>query len=43
MLYLISLLIPKVGSVNEPKEWEVEVELTNEDVSQLIRAKISIK
>jgi len=36
------LLIPKVGSVNEPKEWEVEVELTNEDVSQLIRAKSAL-
>ncbi len=36
------LLIPKVGSVNEPKEWEVEIELTNEDVSQLIRAKSAL-
>ena len=36
------LLIPKVGSVNEPKEWEVEIDLTNEDVSQLIRAKSAL-
>jgi hypothetical protein len=36
------LLIPKVGSVNEPNEWEVEIDLSNEDVSQLIRAKSAL-
>ncbi len=36
------LLIPKVGSVNEPNEWEVEINLSNEDVSQLIRAKSAL-
>lgn len=36
------LLIPKVGSVNEPNEWEVEISLSNEDVSQLIRAKSAL-
>jgi hypothetical protein len=36
------LLIPKVGSVNEPEEWEVEIDLTSEDVSQLIRAKSAL-
>ena len=36
------LLIPKVGSVNEPSEWEVEIDLSSEDVSQLIRAKSAL-
>lgn len=36
------LLIPKVGTVNEPESWEVEINLTNEDVSQLIRAKSAL-
>tara|TARA_R110001632_G_scaffold136657_1_gene252327 strand:+ start:3090 stop:3827 length:738 start_codon:yes stop_codon:yes gene_type:complete len=36
------LLIPKVGSVNIPESWEVEINLTNEDISQLIRAKTAL-
>lgn len=36
------LLIPKVGTVNEPSNWEVEIDLTNEDISQLIRAKSAL-
>ena len=36
------LLIPRVGTVNEPDEWEVKIDLTSEDVSQLIRAKSAL-
>lgn len=36
------LLIPKVGSVNVPNEWEVKIDLSSEDVSQLIRAKSAL-
>jgi len=36
------LLIPKVGSVNEPDGWEVEINLESEDVAQLIRAKSAL-
>ena len=36
------LLIPKVGSVNEPDNWEVEINLESEDVAQLIRAKSAL-
>lgn len=37
-----SLLIPPVGTVNEPEEWDIEIDLTNEDISHLIRAKSAL-
>ena len=37
-----SLLIPKVGTVNEPDSWEVKLDLSSEDVSHLIRAKSAL-
>ena len=37
-----SLLIPRVGTVNEPDSWEVKLDLSSEDVSNLIRAKSAL-
>ena len=37
-----ALLIPKVATVNEPDSWEVEIDLSSEDISHLIRAKSAL-
>lgn len=36
------LLIPKVGTVNEPDEFEIQINLASEDISNLIRAKSAL-